>query len=103
MTVDLRMGIPARYRIQVHGAVDEAWFDYYDNMVVEIEAGSMRRPLTTITGRVIDQAALQAMLSLLYDMQLPLVSVEWLPEEEQEPRRTDPGDQRPHHVAMSRQ
>lgn len=103
MTVDLRMDCPARYRIRVHGAVDEVWFEYHDNMTIEIEAGSMRRPLTTITGRVIDQAALQAMLSLLYDMQLPLVSVDWLPEEEQEPRRTDPGDQRPHHVAMSRQ
>lgn len=103
MTVDLRMDIPARYRIQVHGAVDEAWFDYYDNMVIEIEAGSMRRPLTTITGRVIDQAALQAMLSLLYDMQLPLVSVDWLPEEEQEPRRADPGDQLSRHVAIPRQ
>mgnify|MGYP003572689242 CR=1 FL=1 len=83
MTVDLRMDIPARYRIQVHGAVDEIWFDYYDNMVIETTAGSMRRPLTTITGRVIDQAALQAVLSLLYDMQLPLVSVDWLPEDEQ--------------------
>ena len=70
---------------------------------VEMEAGPMRRPLTTITGRVIDQAALQAMLSILYDMQLPLVSVDWLPEEEQEPRLSDPGDQRPHHGAMSRQ
>lgn len=103
MTVDLRMDSPTRYRIQVHGAVDEVWFEYHDNMTIEMEAGPMRRPLTTITGRVIDQAALQAMLSLLYDMQLPLVSVDWLPEEEQEPRRTDPGDQRPHHVAMSRQ
>ena len=103
MTVDLRMDIPARYRIQVHGAVDEAWFEYYDNMVIEIEAGSMRRPLTTITGWVIDQAALQAMLSLLYDMQLPLVSIDWLPEEEKEPRWADPGDQLPHHAPMPRE
>jgi PAS domain S-box-containing protein len=58
-------------------------FEYHDNMTIEIEAGSMKRPLTTLTGRVSDQAALQGMLSLLYDdMQLPLVSVEWLPEDQ---------------------
>lgn len=81
MTDDLSMDIPARYRIQVHGAVNKNWFDYYDNMVIEIETGSMQRPLTTLTGRVVDQAALQGILSLLYSMQLPLVSVEWLPED----------------------
>ena len=78
MTVDLSMDFSANYRIQVHGAVDEVWFDYHENMAVEMEAGSLKRPLTTLTGRVSDQAALHGMLSLLYEMRLPLVSVEWL-------------------------
>ena len=81
MFADLSMDFPAHYRIQVHGAVDEVWFEYHDNMAIEIKAGSMKRPLTTLTGRVVDQAALQGILSLLYDMQLPLVSVEWLGED----------------------
>ena len=83
-TVNLSMHFPARYRIRVHGVVGEAWFEYYDKMDVEIETGVMKRPLTTLTGRVSDQAALQGMLSLLYDMRLPLVSVEWLAEEYRE-------------------
>ncbi|KPK04239.1 MAG: hypothetical protein AMJ56_17820 [Anaerolineae bacterium SG8_19] len=82
MTTDLSMDFPAHYRIQVCGAVNEIWFEYHDNMAIEIETGSMKRPLTTLTGLVSDQAALQGILSLLYDMQLPLVSVEWLPEEQ---------------------
>lgn len=81
MSEDLSMDIPARYRIQVSGAVDELWFDYYDNMAIEIETGSMKRPLTTLTGCVVDQSALQGILDLLHSMHLPLVSVKWLPEE----------------------
>ena len=81
---DLNMHFPARYRIRVHGVVEEVWFEYYEEMAVEIETVSMKRPLTTLTGRVSDQSALQGMLSLLYDMRLPLVSVEWLAEDHQE-------------------
>ncbi len=79
MALDLSMDIPANYRISVHGAVDEVWFEYHDQMTIKTEAKSMKRPLTTLTGRVGDQAALQGILSLLYDMRLPLISVEWLP------------------------
>jgi hypothetical protein len=81
VTDNLSMDLPAQYRIQVRGAVNESWFDYYDNMAIEIETGAMKHPRTTLTGFVRDQAALQGMLSLLYDMQFPLVSVELLPEE----------------------
>lgn len=79
MTIDLSMDLPANYCIRVHGAVDEVWFEYHDNMAVDIAAGSMKRPLTTLTGRIDDQAALQGLLLLLYEMQLPLVSVQLLP------------------------
>ncbi len=56
--------------------VNEFWFEYYETMAIDIEAGLMERPQTTLTGRVVDQAALQGILSLLYVMHLPLVSVE---------------------------
>ena len=82
MSEDLSMDNLAHYRIRVSGAVNELWFDYYDNMAIEIEAGSGKRPVTTLTGCAVDQAALQGILSLLYNMHLPIVSVEWLPEEQ---------------------
>ena len=81
MALDLSMDFPANYRISVHGGVDEAWFEYYDHMTIKIEAGSMKRPLSTLTGQVIDQSALMGILNHLYDLQLPLISVEYLFEE----------------------
>lgn len=81
MPLNLSMDLPAKYRITVYGTIGKFWFEYYDQMTVETQAGPMRWPLTTLTGCVGDQAALQGMLSLLYDMHLPLISVEWLPEE----------------------
>jgi hypothetical protein len=79
MKRDIRMDLPLQYRIQVAGAIDKTWFDYYDNMYLEsVTEEEGKRPLTTLTGQVTDQAALMGMLNLLYDMQLPLLSVECL-------------------------
>ncbi len=74
----IKMYRPADYCIKVSGAIDQEWFSYHDNMVVkEMDAGD-KRPLTTLTGQVTDQAALMGILNHLYDLQLPIVSVEHL-------------------------
>ena len=78
MNTVIKMYQPARYRIKVYGAVDKRWFAYYDNMVLEKENEEEGRPLTTITGQVTDQAALLGILNLLYDMQLPLISIKYI-------------------------
>lgn len=75
---NIRMDLPVKYRIKVKGSVDETWFNYYDNMTVELEDDGGRQPLTTLTGFVPDQAALISILTLLYDMRYPLISVECL-------------------------
>ena len=71
----------ADYCITVSGAIDENWFDYHDHMVVEEVDVGKKRPLTTLTGQVTDQAALMGILNHLYDLQLPIVSVKHLIEE----------------------
>ena len=76
MKVDIRMDLPLRYRIRVKGTVDATWFDYYDYLTLEADSESGERPLTTLTGSVPDQAALIGILTLLYDMRYPLISVE---------------------------
>jgi hypothetical protein len=78
MTTNLRMDFPAMYRIRVHGLIDESWFSFYDDMVIEVETGTLKHPVTTLTGRIADQTALQGMLNLLYELRLPLLSVECL-------------------------
>jgi hypothetical protein len=75
------MDVPANYTIKVCGVIDAMWFAYYDNMVLEIEGSDDSRPVTTLTGPVADQAALISMLTLLYDMRCPLISVECLKQE----------------------
>ncbi len=77
-TYDLKLGMSdsAFYQIRVQGRVGESWFDYYDDMVVVVEAdGADEYPITVLTGQLADQAALIGMLSVIYYMQLPLISV----------------------------
>ncbi len=78
MSAVIKMYQPARYRIKVYGAVNKRWFAYYDDMVLEKEDEGEERPYTTITGQVADQAALLGILNLLYDMHLPLISIEYI-------------------------
>lgn len=74
---------PANYCIKVKGIIAQEWFSYHDNMVVEevADGEKQKRPLTTLTGQVTDQAALMSILNHLYDLQLPIISVEYLFEE----------------------
>lgn len=77
----MSMDQPANYAIKICGALDERWLTYYDNMVLEVEDRGKHRPITTLTGQVPDQAALIGMLTLLYDLRCPLLSVECLGKE----------------------
>ena len=78
MKSHIKMYRPARYCIKVSGAIDETWFSYHEGLVLEAESTGQERPLTTLTGQVTDQAALMGILNHLYDMQCPLISVEYL-------------------------
>ncbi len=81
MTTKISMDFPASYCIKISGRIDENWFAYYDNMVLEQENEGGKRPVTMLSGSVPDQAALISILTLLYDMRCPLLSVEYLSEE----------------------
>jgi len=64
----------AVYVIQVYGQIDEYWQSYFDDFDIEI-VGEGRTALTTITGRLMDQAALQGILQHLYGLGLVLLHV----------------------------
>lgn len=65
---------PATYRIRVQGAVSQQLADYLDlSLSVGKEEGW---PVTTISCRVLDQAALLGVLNSLYGRGLPLLSVD---------------------------
>lgn len=68
---DTHLGQPAVYQIRIKGHLGPQWSDWFDGMAITPQANGE----TTITGPVIDQAALHGVLKKLRDLGLPLVSV----------------------------
>jgi hypothetical protein len=66
---------PATYEIVVPGRLDESWSDWLEGMKVEVQREDDRPTITTLTGVVADQAALQGLLNRLYSLGLSLISV----------------------------
>ena len=64
------------YRIRVLGKLDESWSDWFDGMVVKLESETGGAEFTTLTGKVVDQAALFGILNRLRDLNIPLLSVQ---------------------------
>ena len=64
------------YRIRVQGSLDASWSDRLGGMRITTDRREGHAPLTTLVGPLRDQAALLGVLNSLYDLHLPLVSVE---------------------------
>lgn len=65
------------YRIRVQGTIDPEWFDFLSDFRVS----SSEQDVTVLTGTPPDQAALFGVLNALYDLHIPLLSIELLDEE----------------------
>ena len=70
------MEYPAMYRIYVRGQLDSSWSERLGGMTVTTTGGMDTDETTMLEGQLLDQAALTGILNTLYDMRLPLVSVE---------------------------
>ena len=66
------MMAPTLYRIRVKGHLGQEWSEWFDNMAIILEDDGD----TTLSGRVVDQAALHGLLVKVRDLGLELVSVE---------------------------
>jgi len=76
----LHFDTPAKYSIRVAGLLDNSWSDLLGGMTVintEDEESGVEA-VTTLTGPLIDQAALLGVLNALYNMHYSLLSVEYL-------------------------
>ena len=71
----LTMYETAVYRVRFQGAFDDSWLQ---DLGAEWTIQLNDEQITTITGVMCDQAALLGLLSSLYDVGLPLLSVECL-------------------------
>ena len=67
---------PAIYEIRVRGHLEEKWSGQLGGLQITAVQAANGRPETLIVGRLVDQAALTGVLNTLYELHLPVVSVE---------------------------
>lgn len=70
--------LPAQYRIQVQGVLDQHWSGWLNDMGITVENDETATPLMTLTGPLADQAALRGLLNKLWDLNLTVVLVQRL-------------------------
>ena len=66
----------ATYRIVIEGHLDPSYSSRLAGMIISATERGDRKPLTTLVGPVQDQAELSGVLDTLYNLHLPIVSVE---------------------------
>ena len=63
------------YQIRIEGRLNTKWADWFGAMTISVEERDDRPPVTTLTGRIADQAALRGVLAQIFDLNLALISV----------------------------
>lgn len=65
----------AVYRIKVQGCLEESWSDRLAGMKITMDIQNYQNPITTLVGKVKDQAELIGVLNGLYELRMPLISI----------------------------
>jgi hypothetical protein len=81
---------PAIYKIRAQGVLDRSWADRVEGMHIDALAEADAPAITTLTGPIADQAALENVLYTLYTLGLPLISVERLSADQAGPAEASP-------------
>ena len=74
----INMSSPAIYRIRVRGKLDANLAKRLDGLNLSEVSDADEMPISVLVGRMIDQAALSGLLNSLYELHLPLLSVDCL-------------------------
>ncbi len=69
---------PAAYRIRVSGRIAPNRSDWFQGMAIRRLSRDQEPAVTLLEGELLDQAALAGVLTTLYDLHLPVLSVECL-------------------------
>ena len=72
----LKMDISATYRIDVQGCLDVVWSDRLANMTITMDLSNEHSPVSTLTGKLRDQAELIGVINGLYELRMPLLRLE---------------------------
>lgn len=74
----LRLHTPATYCLRLQGVLDKSWSEQMGGMTISVTGAEEGAPVTTLIGRLEDQAALLGVLNSVYSLGMPLLSVECL-------------------------
>lgn len=66
------------YQIKIKGRVNDQWSERLANMSISTDYSDKDSPVTTLEGPLRDQAALSGVLVSLYELHLPVLSVNCL-------------------------
>jgi hypothetical protein len=81
----LQIDTMATYRIKIQGALGEEYSAQLYGLDISTAATAEDElPITILTGQLPDQDALKQILNALYNQRLPLLSLEYLEEDETE-------------------
>jgi len=67
---------PASYQIRVQGQIDLTWSDRLEGMSISTTKENADYLITTLEGELCDQAALAGVLNTIYELHLPVISVQ---------------------------
>ena len=84
---------PAEYQIQVLGRLSERWSSWFEGMDISAQLQN-DLPVTTMTGIIVDQAALFGLLNRIRDLGLPLLLVRRIRPEMAKDKQQTINDQR---------
>jgi hypothetical protein len=73
---NLNFDEPINYRILVKGHLEDWWGERLGGMRIKAQTQLGDVVFTELKGEVLDQAALFGILSTLYDLRLPLISLQ---------------------------
>jgi len=76
-----KMEDSAIYHICVQGCLEEVWSDRLANMTITMDLRDQQAPVSTLKGRIRDQAELVGVVNGLYQMRVPILSMEMVNEE----------------------
>ena len=77
-TSQLTVDSSATYKIHIQGYLDETWSETMGGATIRDQSRPNEPPVTEVTAEFRDQSALAGALSLLFDLGVPLLSVECL-------------------------
>jgi hypothetical protein len=72
----VKLWSPATYRIEVEGHLAESWSDHLAGMQITTRERADQSSVTTLFGRLRDQAELSGVLNSLYGLHLVILKVE---------------------------